>query len=77
MRVLGEYVKYQRDPVNNVALESLLQVALLRRAEVVVENNNIDVFDLRDRHEFAELPTADERRSLWSLPAHEDGFNGI
>src|SRR5262249_26145207 len=41
--VLGEDVEDQRDPVDHVDAEELLEVALLRRREFVVEHHEIDV----------------------------------
>ena len=42
-RVLGEDVEDQRDPVDDVDVEELLEVALLRRGELVVEDDEVDV----------------------------------
>ena len=42
-RVLGEDVEDQRDAVDDVDLEQLLEVALLRGRELVVEDHEVDV----------------------------------
>src|SRR3984893_388383 len=58
-RVLGEDVEDERDPVDDVAGEQLLEVALLRGAELVVEDHDVDVEGLGERAQLLGLALAD------------------
>ena len=73
--MLGEYVEYQGNAVHDIALERLLEVALLGGAEIVVEHDDIDVLDLRNGHQLAEFPATDERGSRRALALHQNRFN--
>ena len=57
--VLGEDVEDQRLPVDDVALEELLKVALLAGVERVVEDNEIDVQGPGQRGQLGCLSRAD------------------
>src|SRR6516165_9018315 len=62
--VLGEDVHDQRDSVDDVASESLLEVALLRGAELVVEDDDVDVERLGGRAELLGLARSDVGRGV-------------
>ena len=57
--VLGEDVEDQRDAVDDVAFEQLLQVALLGRGELVVEDHDVDVERLGELAQLLGLALAD------------------
>ena len=58
-RVLGEDVEDQRDAVDDVDLEQLLEVALLRGRELVVEHDEVDVERLGELLQLLRLARAD------------------
>src|SRR5262249_39260111 len=58
-RVLGEDVEDQGDPVHDVDVEQALEVALLRRGELVVEDHQVDVERVGELLQLARLPRAD------------------
>ncbi len=45
--VLSEDVEDQSDPVDDIALERLLEIALLSRREFVVEHDHVDIEHVR------------------------------
>ena len=75
MSVLGEDVEDQCNAVHDVALERMLEVALLCGAQVVVEHNDVDVLGVRDRDELLELAASDECRCCWVFTTYQDGFD--
>ena len=75
--VLGEDVEDQRFSVDDVALEELLQVALLRRGELVVEDHEVDVQGPGQRGQLARLPGADERGRVDLTAAHQFPIDGL
>ena len=75
--VLGEYVQDQRNSIDDVTLERLMQIALLCWREFVVKHNNIDIFRVRYRHELREFPFPDERCCNGTFPAHQSNLHGI
>jgi len=70
--MLGEDVEDQRDAVDDVATERPLEVPLLRRGEVVVEDDDVDVEHLRLPDELPELSRAQERGGVEAVPADEE-----
>ena len=75
--VLGEYVEYQSHPIDNVTLEDLLQVALLRGRQLVVEDNHVDVERTGLGGELVCLSRADEQRSVGTSPFDQCGTDGV
>ena len=75
--MLGEYVEYQSHPIDNVTLEDLLQVALLRGRQLVVEDNHVDVERTGLGGELVCLSRADEQRSVGTSPFDQCGTDGI
>src|SRR5581483_10506172 len=69
--VLGEDVEDQRHPVDDVDLEQLLQVALLRRRQLLVEDHDVDVEHLDQLPQLLGLALADERGRVGRLPPLE------
>ena len=63
-RVLGEDVEDQRDAVDDVDREQLLEVALLRGRELVVEDDDVDVERVADLAQLLGLALADVRRGV-------------
>ena len=63
-RVLGEDVEDQRDAVDDVDLEQLLEVALLRGRELVVEDHDVDVERVREVAQLFGLALADVGRRI-------------
>ena len=59
LRVLGEDVEDQRDAVDDVDLEQLLEVALLRGRELVVEHDEVDVERLGELLQLLRLARTD------------------
>jgi hypothetical protein len=57
--VLGEYVENHRRPVDSRPPEHLLQVALLRRRQLVVEYNRVGIGSFRDAAQFGGLAATD------------------
>ena len=52
MGVLGEDIEDQGDTIHDVALERLVEIALLGGREIVVEHDNVDVEHVRLCHQF-------------------------
>ena len=67
MRVLGEDVEDQRDAVDDVAREQLLEVALLRGRELVVEHHEVDVERLRELAQLLRLAGTDVGGGVGSI----------
>ena len=63
-RVLGEDVEDQRDAVDDVAVEQLLEVALLRGRQLVVEHHDVDVERLAELAQLLGLALADVGRGV-------------
>ena len=62
--MLGEDVEDDRNPVHHVALEQLLEVALLTGSEAVVEHHDVDIEQLRIARQVLRLARADEGGSM-------------
>src|SRR5687767_2239294 len=60
-RALREDVENQRSAIEDLALENLFQVARLRPAQFVIENDGIDAILLAFGSEFRGLARANER----------------
>ena len=67
VRVLGEDVEDQRDAVDDVAREQLLEVALLRGRELVVEDHEVDVERVRELAQLLGLARADVGRGIGTV----------
>ena len=76
-RVLGEDVEDQRDPIDDVDREHLLEIALLRGRELVVEDHDVDVEALRDGLQLFGLALADVGRGVGSAAALQLGVHGL
>src|SRR5439155_7238287 len=68
-RAPGEDVEDQLGAVDHLAVERLLEVAHLRRRQIVVEDHEIGVPLRRERLELLDLALADERGRMHPAPA--------
>ena len=68
-RVLGEDVENERDPIDDVDTEHLLEVAQLRGREFVVEDHDVDVERFAELPQLLRFPLADVRRGIRHRPA--------
>ncbi len=76
-RVLGEDVEDQRDAVDDVDREQILEVALLGGRQLVVEDHDVDVERLADRLQLLGLALADVGRRVGRAPALQLGVDGL
>ena len=60
----GKYVEDQPRTIDYLDLEQTLEVTHLRRAQPVIENNEIRIFGKNIITQFVSLPLADEKRSI-------------
>ena len=67
--VLGEYVQDYRLPINHVAFEQGLQIALLGGGERVVENHYVDVLTLGEVRQVGSLTLTDQQSGIGCGPA--------
>jgi hypothetical protein len=77
VRVLGEDVEDQCDAVDDVARELLLEIALLRRGELVVEHHHVDVEAVGEAPQLVRFARADIGRGVGSVTPLEHGFDGF
>jgi hypothetical protein len=77
LRVLGEDVEDQRGAVDHVDLEQLLEVALLRGAELVVEHDEIDVEGVADHLQLLRLAGADVGGGIGPVATLQHQLDGI
>lgn len=75
--VLSEDVEDQSDPIDDVALERLLKIALLSGREIVVEHDDVDVEHVRLPDQFGEFALPYERCGIGSTASNEHSFNRI
>ena len=80
--MLGEDVEDQRDPVDDVAFEQLLQVPLLGRRELVVEDHDVDIERLCEQAQLLGLALAHVQRGIGGVAAlqldgHRLGAGGV
>ena len=75
--VLGEDVENQRNPVYDIAFEHLLQVALLSRAQFVVENDHIDIECLGLLGQLGGFSATYEQARVRTPPLDQDGSDGF
>ena len=69
--------RIERDAIDDVDREQLLEVALLRGRELVVEDDDVDVERLRDRLELLGLALADVGRGVGGAPALQLGVDRL
>ena len=67
VRMLGEDVEDQRDAIDDVAREQLLEVALLRGRELVVEHHEVDVERFRELAQLFRLARTDVGGGIGSV----------
>ena len=75
--MLGEDVEDQRDPVDNVSTEALLEIALLGRRELVVEDDEVDVEGVRGPAQLVGLAGPDVGRRVGTVPALQHGADRL
>src|SRR5262249_29776455 len=75
--VLGEDVEDQGDAVDDVAPELLLEVALLRRRQLVVEHDDVDVGRVGEGAQLVGLPGPDGRGGVGCGAPLQHGLHGI
>ena len=80
--VLGEYVEDEAFPVDDIASEELLEVALLRRCELVVEYDHVDVERVGEGGDLLGLTRADvgggvDPGAAHQLLVHRLGSGGV
>jgi hypothetical protein len=75
--VLGEYIEDQGNPIHDVALERLLKISLLGRGQVVVEDDNVDVLNVRYRDELSEFPFPYVRSCNGAFATHQHTFHRV
>ena len=80
--MLGEDVEDQRDPVDDVAREERLEVALLRGRQLVVEHDDVDVERLAELAQLLGLALPDVgggvgRRAPLQRDVHRLGARGL
>ena len=76
-RVLGEDVEDQRDAVDDVDLEQLLEVALLRGRELVVEHDEVDVERLGELLQLLGLARADVGGGVGRVAPLQHELDGV
>ncbi len=76
-RVLGEDVEDQRDPVDDVDGEELLEVPLLGGRELVVEHHDVDVERFGQLAQLLGLAPTDIRRRVRAVAALQDGLDRL
>ena len=70
--VLGEDVEDHRGAIDRRAPEQLLEVELLSRRELVVEDDGVGVDLEADLEQLLHLPLAEERRRVGTVAARDD-----
>ena len=75
--MLGEDVEDQRNAVDDVAAELLLQVALLCRRQLVVEDHDIGVECVGERAQLVDLSRSDVSGGIGARPALQHGLHRI
>jgi len=59
-RALGENIKNQRGPIQNLAAENLLEVPALSRRQLIIENDGVDVGLAAETGEFLRFAGPDK-----------------
>ena len=77
LRALGEDVEDQRGPVDDVDLQAPFEIALLRRRERVVEDDQVGSVGRDPRRDLVDFAGTDEGRRVGALPPGRDGRVGI
>ena len=69
----SKYIEDDLGPVENAPIETLLQIALLGRGEVAIEDDDVRVNFGRPVSDFLDLATADGGRGLERLATLKHG----
>ena len=76
-RMLGEDVQDQSGPVDHIDVKPLIQIALLGRRQLVVEDDDIDVHRRDVGRDLRDLASAEKQRRVRRVPAHQDLVDGF
>ncbi len=75
--MLAEDVEDQRDAIDDVALQQLLEVSLLCRRQLVVEDDQVDVERVGEDTKLVGLARTDIGRGIGRRAALQDHLDGI
>ena len=75
--VLGEDVEDHRSAIDGGATEDLLEVPLLRRAQIVIEHHRVDIVDEAELVELLGLSRAEERRRVRVILSLDDPVDDV
>jgi hypothetical protein len=70
---LRKNIENQTGAIDHPAVKRLLQIALLRRGQSVIENDEFDVVRLTGKTQFFGLAAADEHLGIGTGPAPREG----
>ena len=74
---LRKNIEDETGAINHAPVKRLLQIALLRRRESVIENDEFDVVRLTGKTQFFGLAAADKHLGIGTGPAPGEGDYGI
>ncbi len=75
--MLGEDVENDRGPIEGRSLEDSLEIELLGRRQLVVEDNGVSIESERRFEDLVDLALAHERRWVGSVPLLDDAVHGV